>query len=188
MSNTKKKRLTVSKAEPFNPTRLWGDEKYSLQNMLMRQVRFPAYFHEGDLFSEWWSDHAYKTFQAACEKYRGRVGPNAGSFEGGDFLSALSEDDFVEFCREAIGAEHPATGARVVRHTNASSGYPVYSIQVFAVGEGNPDVPVYSSQDAPNVNWPQRLEWGGFDIRYGPPEFMQPPRRRKRASGDSVGS
>jgi len=146
-------RIEVNKADPFDINRLWGDEKYNLQNMLMRQVNFPAYCYERDIMWSVYHDRAYDTFYAACEKY---LKPMGGGLEGGSSLNALSSEKFLEFCREAIGCDKPITGARFIRYTNVSSGYPCYRIDVYAKGEGNPEVPTYSDMNAPNVNRQER--------------------------------
>lgn len=149
------RKIQVEKADPFDPSRLWGNEKYSLQNMLMRQVNFPAYCHQGDVMVSVWSDRAYETWRAAGEKYRAIVGEQVGGLESGAFLSAMGEQDFLGWCREAIGYDKPITGARIIRYTNAASGYPCYRIDLYARGEGNPEVPTYSGNGGPNVNRPK---------------------------------
>ena len=141
------KRFEVVKADPHRF--IYGDERFSVQNMLIRQVNFPAYYHQGDFIFDQYTDRMYETVHAANEKYPGKI-------------EDLSSEDFVQYCREACGVEQQITGARIVRFTNVSSGYPCDRIDLYCRVEGNPEVPVYSGNDAPNVNQPERKRHQGY--------------------------
>lgn len=140
----------VTLADPYEPSRCWGDEKYSLSNMLLRQVRFPLEVSRKDFLSSVWSDRVYSEFREACKRYlEGVLGP----FEDGRPLLGLSEENFLGFVRVASGIQEsqPVTGARFVRYTNVSSGYPVYRMDAFHATDGRA-IAVYSNnRRAPNI-------------------------------------
>lgn len=140
----------IEKAHPFNAHRLWGDEKYSLQNMLMRQVMFPFHAAKDDQTESQWTDRNPELVQAAGQKYLRKF---QCSFESGDSLRQLSPEEFLAFCQEATGIDWKPTGARIVRYTNAASGYPTYRIDCYAPKDGK-DYPCSSSNHPGNVILP----------------------------------
>jgi hypothetical protein len=155
------RRIKIEKAKPYDSGLLWDTYKrFDIQNMLYRQVNFPAYFHTasdpilgivngaGDQMERYWSDRDYHGWENACqflsEKY-----PNQ-SFEG--FISSSTPEDFLAFVKY-LHKEGDITGARLLRYTNASSGYPTYAIDVFIKSPQTPETPLYSGQMAPNVEY-----------------------------------
>jgi hypothetical protein len=127
-----KNRREVKPADSFDPSRIYGSEKYALDNMLMRQVRFPIHYtHKTDFAHTVWSDMVPVSFEAAAQRF---MKEGTGPFESGRPMQSLSEEDFVEFCRLAADCREPVSGARIVRFTHATSLYPVYRIDLFRKG------------------------------------------------------
>jgi hypothetical protein len=106
----------VKRCDPFDPDRL-SREKYSLQNMLMRQVNFPAQFSDEEFTYSGWSDHLQDKFRKAVDKH---LNGKHGLFEGGQLLYSISDTEFLQFCRDACGvgardrwcANHPLHESR----------------------------------------------------------------------------
>lgn len=152
--------LIVTPADPFDQARCFGNEKYSLSNMLLRQVDFPATFTRADFICDVWSDRVYDGFRKACEALRPE---EQGLFEDGTLLRKLSPERFLEFVKTAseLPEDRGITGARVVRYTNVASGYPVYRFDTFCAAPGR-QVAVYSDYyAAPNITSKKirGLEW-----------------------------
>ncbi len=54
MSNLKK--LEITPCDFYDSSRLWGTEKYTLNNMLLHDVNFPSFFYQEDIVFSQYSD------------------------------------------------------------------------------------------------------------------------------------
>jgi len=109
--------------DPFDFERLYGDEKYSLQNMLLRQVNMPAYALLGaDKIYDVWEDRNPTVWWGNADVLKSR-------YTGDAFFAGVDDGPFLKWAAAVVSAAEgrPAavTGAAVVRFTNAMSGYPV---------------------------------------------------------------
>ena len=101
--------------DPFDISRLYGSEKYSLQNMLLKAVNLPEEFFPSDKVWENYADRIYDELQDAW--------PLLKSHEGGDaFFHGVTDKSLLAWGSKLAGFK--ATGVAVVRFTNVSSGYP----------------------------------------------------------------
>jgi hypothetical protein len=132
MSNLKK--LEITPCDPFNSSRLWSTEKYTLNNMLLHDVNFPSFFYQGDIVFSQYSDRIpYKDWQKLSDKYLSK-----GGFEDGGCFRILEDKDFLSFCRDACYFDKEIYGARIVRFTNLSTGYPLVRIDIYWRNPKNP--------------------------------------------------
>jgi hypothetical protein len=141
--------IQVDPADCFNHSRLYGNEKYKLSNMLIRQVKFPASAKRSELGSVW-TDRIY----AATEKaYKEVVEPSSSQGGGGDacvWFRSCSEEEFLRYaqvilsegCYKNSDKVPTVTGARMIRYTNVSSGYPAYCWNFYYGGKHTPEAPV----------------------------------------------
>ena len=112
--------------DPFDNARLYGDEKYSLQNMLLKSVNAPRRLPADCSAHSVWSDRAYSEWKKAGEGVKSR--------EFGDaWWHGVTEADFLAFLRRIaveLGMNQEVTGGRMVRYTNHSSGYPTLRLDI----------------------------------------------------------
>lgn len=103
---------------PFNFNRLYGQEKYSLQNMVLKAVNCPDAKHfKGEAFDVW-SDRVSQAWSDAARLVQSTQNADA-------FFAGATDESFMAFARkmsEVVGFGE-ITGARVVRYTDAG-GYP----------------------------------------------------------------
>lgn len=95
------------KLTPFSSYELYGDKKYSLQNMVLKMVNFPAKYEEGvDVVHSVYSDRAYTEWGAAASLIE--------STESGDaWFHGVSDEDFLLFAGKlfaAINTRRKCTG------------------------------------------------------------------------------
>ena len=158
------RKIEAEPADEFDSGRLWGNEKYNLCNMLVRQEAFPRYIYEGeatgtgDAHYEIWSDRVHEAWSQAVEAADPEESARGGGAE--DFFRRLSRESFFRFLGKLIEAtrgepRHPVTGGRIVRYTNVSSGYPCYRVGIFCK---SPETPSCSAA-APITRRP-RANWG----------------------------
>lgn len=125
------KMVNVELTDPFCYERLYGNEKYSLNNMLMTQTSvLPARVEYGKAAS-WYSDQVSKEWDAA------RVGISSTA-NGDAWWNGVDSKQLLRFAKRiavAFGFTHDVTVARIVRYTNAGQ-YPVYRLDIFSGGEG----------------------------------------------------
>jgi len=148
------KKHKIEKALPFDSNQLWGDRDYSVQNMLMRQVNFPAFFYKekGDIFHRIWSDQCRTVWSTASDYMIERY-PNV-NFLG--WMRNSTSDDFLAFgqffANEYLpSGENKLTGICLVRYTNTMTLYATYAIDLFVKNNKSPAMPLYSDDFAPNV-------------------------------------
>ena len=113
---------------PFEPCsrfdfdRLYHGEKYSLQNMLLKEVNMPSFAYPGEWVNDVWSDHSHAAFWDNAKSL-------IKSHHTGDaFFAGATDQSFLEWAIAVMskveGKVVPLTGAAVIRYTNVSSGYP----------------------------------------------------------------
>lgn len=146
----------VLPAQPYAPGALssFGKGEY----MLIAQHNFPDAFEETDHIHS--ADHDrvfswdYANAQAALKKH-----VRTGEMAIGNWARRASSRALLQFAVEFLKADQKITwsGVRVLGTVNRSNGFVVWSIEVFALGEGS-TTKVYSGENAPNVAKPER-EW-----------------------------
>ncbi len=130
----KPRQYKTAEADPFDGSKIYDwKHKYNINNMLMKQVNWPSHVYEGDYTDSQWSDRNYDAFEKACLLLNKSL-----SFGNGASLNALSDNDFIHFCKVACGYEEEITGARIVRYSN-QGGYSVYRINIWWHNPENPN-------------------------------------------------
>ncbi len=130
----KPRQYKTTEAEPFDGSKIYDwRHKYNINNMLMREVNWPSHYYEHDFINSQWSDRDYDAFEKACSLL-----DKNSSFDSNAALRALSNNNFIHFCKVACGYEGEITGARVVRYSN-QGGYSVYRIDIWWHNPKNPD-------------------------------------------------
>ena len=147
---------TVLVATPFKPMEMgsFGKAEY----MLLRQHNFPYEYDEAkgdkhthadsDRLSQWDYRHTAKAY----ERRRNLRGP--GRMAGWALRSSPAE--IMAFLIDVlkVAENYPGvkwTGFRILGTVNRSNGYPVYTYELFAKGEGS-DTKTYSRSNAPNCH------------------------------------
>jgi hypothetical protein len=106
---------------PFNFSLLYGAEKYSLQNMLLKQVGMVKQVLANDWIHNIWSDRVSHEWGTAWKLLESRD-------YGDTYLAGATDASFMVFANEVFSLvekqEVVLTGAAVIRHTNVMSGYP----------------------------------------------------------------
>lgn len=81
--------------DPFSHSRLYGSEKYSLQNMLLKQTNMPTWADDGDQIYEIWSDRCYTPWKLALKGIK-------SSYTHDAFFAGVSDEDFLKFAAKVI--------------------------------------------------------------------------------------
>ena len=121
--------VTTTEFDPFSFDRLYGREKYNLQNMEMKSVNFPV---KTDNYHSIYEDRAEDTWRKAAEGIE-------SNYNGDAFWAGVSEKDLLIFAQrmaDALQFKHKVTGARISRHTHAMSGYPIHLLEMTSGGKG----------------------------------------------------
>jgi hypothetical protein len=151
--------IRVEPVDPFDHTRLYGREKYDLQGMLIRQVDMPHEIHlPGDQTWEVWSDRAGDRIRSAWAEIAKPSSTEKGGGDACNWHRHCPAAEFLRYLQVIVGSEMPITGGRMVRYTDAASGYPVYRYDVFYKHPETPDRPFYSGDCGPNINQPE-IAW-----------------------------
>jgi len=111
--------------EPFEFSRLYGDEKYSLTEMTLREVNFPDEVEDGHVTSTWSDRVGSDAWYAAKEGIESRMSGDA-------WWNGVSSEDFLAFAAKIaviVGFKHEVTGARMVRYTDGG-GYPCLRLDI----------------------------------------------------------
>lgn len=139
------------------PRYVSGTEYPAIQNMLVRQYRFPHEYRFGvDDMATAWSDRIFFTpeWEHAC-----RILGTERQYGLNTHIAELSDLTFLNYCRAWFPkqwvAERKTIGARMMRHTNVSNGFTLYTVELFAQGEGF-KLRLYTGADAPNVLHPPK--------------------------------
>ena len=135
--------LQLGQVDPYSFASLSAN-RYSVQNMLIaRAGDFPSVscpvgseIHDAyeDRLCMW--DH--EKYNDLCEKH--------GAKFLGDWARGVDSAKLLAFVRDALDMPH-ATGCRIVRFTNVSSGYPCHRIDAYA----NPSTVEASKKEPANV-------------------------------------
>jgi hypothetical protein len=142
---------TFSRVDPFDFGRLYGDEKYSLNNMFINQAYFPYKINKKDSYYEVWSDRlSYDTWNF-CKS-------GLESNQSGDaWLHGLSTESLLTFGHRLSRKERwneEVTGIIIVRFTDAGQ-YPCYRITLVSQKSDNQ---VYSGNNGPHVRYDEAKE------------------------------
>ena len=115
--------------DPFNFDRLYGNEKYSLNGMLLKQANCPTWVEPGDESFEIWSDHSIAEWNDAHSLLE-------STYSGDAFYAGATDESFLAFASKLVSAvnkrEIKVTGAAVVRYTNGG-GYPTLRLSAVVV-------------------------------------------------------
>ncbi len=106
-------------------------------------MSFPAEYYKADFIVSGWTDHLRDNMRLA-----GRI-LLSGTWEYTNELKQLSHKKLLEYMLvclygEKVKEQAPLTGARFVRFTNVTSGYPVYRIDAFRKSPDSPETPLYT--------------------------------------------
>jgi len=86
------------KLSPFSFDRLYGEEKYRLQNMVLNMADFPAEYEEGvDQVFSIYADRAHTQWWAAASLVE-------STSSGDAWFNGVSHDDFLKFAGKLFGA------------------------------------------------------------------------------------
>lgn len=122
--------VKTAPADAFSHIRLYGEEKYKLDNMELKAVNFPARVDEDHITSTW-SD------RILWDKARAVI--TTSSMYGDAFYAGVSDVELLKWAQiiaDEINFNHQVTGVRVVRYTNPSSGYPILRADLASGGSG----------------------------------------------------
>jgi hypothetical protein len=94
-----KKWVPFDAVDPYSSSRLYGREKYSLNNMLLREVNFPAMFlPEEDKVYSIWSDRVYHEWSEAFRLVQGQ-----SSCSGDAMFAGMSDAALMTFASKLVG-------------------------------------------------------------------------------------
>ena len=121
-------RKNTNLPDPYNVRRLYGDEKYCLNNMELNSHNFPEVerLPENLGCHSIWSDRIFQEWNASSK--------NISSIACGDaFWSKVSSEDLLLFgnnIAKNTNLSEKITGVRIVRFTDAASQYPVLRVDL----------------------------------------------------------
>ena len=128
--------IETERYDPFDYERLYGDEKYSLNNMLMKSYNFPARVKKGDLYGAYQDRISELWYSDKAKELLVQHNPKASWGDHGyAYLTDESLLNFAQYIADALDFGKKVTGARIIRFTNAMSGYPVYYLEFAHGGE-----------------------------------------------------
>ena len=115
--------------DPFNFDRLYGNEKYSLNGMLLKQANCPTWVESGDESFEIWSDHSRGEWNDALPLIE-------SSYNADAFFAGATDESFLAFASKVVSEvnkrEIKVTGAAIVRYTDGG-GYPTLRLSAVVV-------------------------------------------------------
>ena len=115
--------------DPFNFDRLYGNEKYSLNDMLLKQANCPTWVEPGDESFEVWSDRSGTEWGNALSLIE-------SSYNGDAFFAGSSDESFLAFASKVVSEvnkrEIKVTGAAIVRYTDGG-GFPTLRLSAVVV-------------------------------------------------------
>jgi hypothetical protein len=128
---------------------------YSCQNILKKQLNFPAKVFDTEELACVYSDRVYSAWEEGRKFVLKKMKTDYFRLEDLDDKTFMSWGRII--FRDWLKHNHrQLTGLRVVRHTNVSSGYPVMRIDGYSRKTNYPKVKTYSSSyDAPNIEQPE---------------------------------
>lgn len=120
----------TTETDPFSLDRLYGDEKYGLNNMQLKSVNFPARVSANRAASIW-SDRSREAWRKHQKVLISRDSGDA-------FFTGVTDESLLTFANamaKESGFPHEVTGVRVVRFTDGG-GYPVLRLDIASGGSG----------------------------------------------------
>lgn len=88
-------RHSFTPVDPYDYSRLYGREKYNLQNMLLKQVNMPAWSEPGDVINELWSDRFITEWQLASKLVESAANGDA-------FFAEATDESFLKFAAKVV--------------------------------------------------------------------------------------
>lgn len=122
---------SVLKAQPYNPRKLGSFGKAS--HMLIREHAFPVeYDPQKDMLLSWDHDRIMQQFDHAFECFKKHTGTGEGGLDR--WCMHATPEQVLAFLIEIFKADPSVTwtGFRVLGSVNRSSGYPYWTLQLFA--------------------------------------------------------
>lgn len=154
-----------------------SNDRDLVQNGLVRQYNFPHIYNAGDDFVSNYHDRILGTdmWKEACEILKDQRQMVLDSL-----LKTIPATMFLKYCIAMCGSEYiarlpkekqlHAVGCRFMHHTNVSTGYPVYTAEVYLQHESNKgNVKLFSDENAPNVI---HVNYNCEEIKRGPSEYI----------------
>lgn len=123
-------KLTTPRIPSFDYGRLYGDQKYNLQDMFMVETPgFPTEVESPSHVGSVYSDRCRTEWRTAS------MGINS-TYAGDAWWAGVSAEDLLEFGRrlgKALEFKHEITGVRIVRYTDGG-GFPLYRADLTSGG------------------------------------------------------
>ncbi|MFF2532346.1 hypothetical protein ACFVS2_25890 [Brevibacillus sp. NPDC058079] len=140
------KKKEVSKVKVYSYHELCMNS-YGVQNMLIVQHNFPKYFYEGDYINSYYSD------RFSSEDWENALQHISHELHIDEWVELEADEDLLDELLHFASAlfKRDVTGVRIVRYTNASSGYPVWRIDVFS--KGSDTLNEYDYQPNYEIQW-----------------------------------
>lgn len=130
--------------EAYDADRFLGIEKNTLQNVLLKQYRFPNEIRKGDHVAEFWSHTVpAETWHTALGLIQERT-PLVSKF----LVDDATDMSFLAMCQKLVGRDFKATGGIAVRFTSPV-GRPV--IRLTVVGIYNDIRTLHNNNNGPHV-------------------------------------
>lgn len=125
--------ISTEKVDHFDFSRLYGDEKYSLNGMELASTNFHEKVERGHSV---WSDRVGSLFYNTAEE----LGIKS-SYNGDAYFAGFSAEDLLRWGKaiaqnEQINYGDEVTGVRITRYTNQMSGYPTLCLELVTGGSG----------------------------------------------------
>jgi hypothetical protein len=123
---------TFTAVDPFSFDRLYGNEKYSLNDMLLKETaQVPRSLDPSDESWEIWSDHCRTEWGKALEGAK-------SEYNGDAYFAGMSDEEFLAFASRLVSLiakrDVQITGAAIVRYTDGG-GYPTLRLSAVKVGK-----------------------------------------------------
>lgn len=161
--------VRVELADPFDSSKLFGTNAYSVNNMELIARRFPSAWPEDAPHHSLWLDRLcgeeYQAWNRIWNEWREKSCPNAGG--GFDMIVRSMPFEWLLEAFAAIDGGFVPTGYRFLRFTNASTLYPAYLLNVVRIEEGA-----------------EGVEWGPTIHRLNPPSCIRHIDEYGRATWD----
>lgn len=124
--------MNFTAVDPFSFDRLYGTEKYSLNDMLLKETaQIPRSLDPSDESWEIWSDHCNTEWHKALEGSK-------SSYNGDAYFAGMSDEEMLAFASRLVSMlakrDVQITGAAIVRYTDGG-GYPTLRLSAVKVGK-----------------------------------------------------
>lgn len=127
----------------YEPDRLRGSERSTLQNFLLRQFNFPSEIWRGEHFIEIWSSQIDKALWSEALGLL-EVETRTGSF----LLDDSTNESFLAMCQKVIGKAFRATGGSAVLFTDGGN-RPIIRLHVVCID--NSTRSLYNDNEGPHI-------------------------------------